>query len=263
MVMGLFVGDMTATTLASSHPREELRSPLREEIRLEDRRRPWEGPHMTVLWKATHPPFMPLEALPPVRPPRRRGRAPLSKRLLARLASTARWLCDGCALGASASRERPRPSTEAPPRKWYRVHPTSDARYLCRPDAGMRGKVPGAKFGFREEPGTRLIKSHRWRRSWSVPDFVEREMGVVPPPGFYMDAFRNCCRICYEQPVEVVMLPCRHGAVCELCLRRHMCSRPVHKGGRKCPFCRQNITEVVRICREAVVPMYGYAIKVL
>mmetsp|Transcript_52536 Transcript_52536/g.125490 ORF Transcript_52536/g.125490 Transcript_52536/m.125490 type:complete len:264 (-) Transcript_52536:139-930(-) len=263
MSPGLQLGGLGLRDQAAHGSVEMLNSPG---LTLQDRRRPWDGPHMTVLWRARNS-VMKLEPLPPLpsKTSRRekswKAKYPRFTRLVAKLGATARWLCEPIAGGGQEERKEVAPAP--PPRKWYRVHPTAEIRYIVRPDAGMRGKVPGAKFGFSEEPGTRLIKSQRWRRSWSVPDFVEREMGVDAPPGFEMDAFRNCCRICYEAPVEVVVLPCRHGALCELCLRKHFFSRPRHRGGRNCPFCRTYIQEVVRICREAVVPMYGYAIHVL
>lgn len=191
------------------------------------------------------------------------------------------------------------PVVRAPPRRWYRLHPTSrDLEFFVRPDGGLRGRQPGfrqtnsrprgvsryampssAKEAdiFREElekKGDVHLVQSKWKGglggrkkislSWSVPNFVERQWTMEAPSGFQCDVFRNVCRICYEQPAELVCLPCRHGGLCEECLRLTFLSRPIHRGGRNCPFCRRRVTEVVQIYRDSYgPPQYAFAIKML
>eukprot|EP00811_Abedinium_folium_P006598 NODE_16080_length_1013_cov_4.705418.p1 GENE.NODE_16080_length_1013_cov_4.705418~~NODE_16080_length_1013_cov_4.705418.p1 ORF type:complete len:312 (+),score=39.29 NODE_16080_length_1013_cov_4.705418:51-938(+) len=159
-----------------------------------------------------------------------------------------------------------------PPRRWYRVLPQEDLLYFVRPDAGFRGRMPGVCIPDRVcedligelEPGTCWLRSNhkgrlRWRRS--LPAHIEGRLGLPESTGFECDTFRNCCRICYESAVSVVVLPCKHGGLCEDCLRKSLFSRPPHRGGRQCPFCRRRIKEVLRLYRDGVVPQYAYTIK--
>lgn len=156
-----------------------------------------------------------------------------------------------------------------PPRRWYRVHPVTDTSYIVRPDAVMRGRIPGyanerrstgednmrSKESLKE--ALRLpVMSRQKKRRRSLPPQVERELcgGITP-------LIDNTCKLCCDQPSGVVLLPCRHGGICEQCLRRAIYSKPTHRGGRACPFCRKRIREVVMMYDEAVFPQYGYAIK--
>jgi len=232
---------------------------------------PQRPPHLTVLWKARNT-QMKLEPLKQAAPMRRRiseqnfkialEKYPCFAGLVSSLGAAAMWFCEPIT-GVGGKEEESEKLSTPPPTTWYMVHPKrdSDTCHHVRRVAGFRGQVPGvSSSSFTEEPGLRLIKSQRWRRSWSVPDFVERRIGAADIDS---DAFHNSCRICLESEVEVVALPCRHAVLCELCLRKHFYSKPCHRGGRKCPFCRTEIREVIRICKEAIVPMYGYSIGVL
>mmetsp|Transcript_25612 Transcript_25612/g.56479 ORF Transcript_25612/g.56479 Transcript_25612/m.56479 type:complete len:308 (+) Transcript_25612:45-968(+) len=286
-------------TFVPAPPRRAPSVIKRSHRRLVDPRQPWVGPHHTFRWRYMHtikkPQPLPHdhhhedddsdEGPPPMRPS---------------FSVTSQTLMQMRANRSTRQKASPSPPPPAPgrgnsclrgalamfldcclpglpvttgtitekkaPRRWYRLHPENDILFFVRPDAGLRGQIPGvvnsAFPGQLEEPDTRLLRSQKWRRSWSVPDFVERSIGVPPPPGFQCDAFRDCCRVCFDNAVEVVALPCRHGGLCESCMRHTLFSRPRHRGGRCCPFCRRGIGEVIRICREAVLPQYGYTIAV-
>jgi hypothetical protein len=90
---------------------------------------------------------------------------------------------------------------------------------------------------------------------------LERSMSVPASVGFELDAFKSVCKVCFEAPVEVVVLPCRHGVLCENCLRRIKLSRAARRGGYKCPVCRSNIREVLWIYGEAAIPQYGFTVR--
>mmetsp|Transcript_91513 Transcript_91513/g.273081 ORF Transcript_91513/g.273081 Transcript_91513/m.273081 type:complete len:270 (+) Transcript_91513:96-905(+) len=157
-------------------------------------------------------------------------------------------------------------SPQQPPRRWYRVYPINDVTYFVRPDAGFRGRIPGlqetpqsparASRGRKQTP-TLPVGSHVKQRRRSLPPEVERHLGLPESQGMV----DNNCRVCYDEPAEVVLLPCRHGGLCETCLQRAIHMRPRHRGGRQCPFCRRQIREVIRLYHDAVFPSYGYAIK--
>jgi len=156
-----------------------------------------------------------------------------------------------------------------PPRRWYRLHPEQGDRYFVRPDAGRRGRIPGVSKASTkldeasEQPEVDLVKSrckHPLKRIRSLPPELERSIGVAPPVGLESDALKSSCRVCYEKPVEVVILPCRHGVLCESCLRRIKLSRVARKGGCRCPVCRTSIREVVWIYGEAAIPQYGFSV---
>jgi len=262
-----------------------------------DPRQPWVGPHHTLKWRYMHsfprPQPLPQKELHSPEPLMSPGLRSTSNTSLNRLLrnhspgrsgpenpSPGRVDSSACLGGAMAmlfdclagiSKKARSTGCKASereskaPRRWYRVQPVNDICFSVRADPGVKGQIPevvnNAFPGQLEEPETRLFRSQRWRRSLSVPDFVERSMGL-PAPGFQCDAFRDCCRICFDNAVEVVALPCRHGGLCESCMRRSLFSRPRHRGGRICPFCRRGIGEVIRICREAMLPQYGYTIAI-
>ncbi|CAK0863921.1 unnamed protein product [Prorocentrum cordatum] len=111
-----------------------------------------------------------------------------------------------------------------------------------------------------QAPSSPLLNS----RKRSTPNFSGGQTSLDRPEGFERDAFSNDCRVCFEKPVRVVLLPCRHGGLCEDCYKGTLFSRPPHRGGRQCPFCRQTIQEAVQLCPlpgEAL--QYGYGVKVL
>lgn len=190
-------------------------------------------------------------------------------RLIIRLWSdaTAR-LCTASRPGAATQERR---DTESAPRRWYRVYPISDTTYFVRADAGMGGRIPG--HGFSQDGAYRFALSPEYpgkvacyryspqppRRHCSLPATIERRVGL---PSDGLDHFRGVCQICCDQQNEVIVLPCRHGGMCEKCLRRAVYSKPLHRGGLTCPLCRRAIWEVIRIHDEAVRPQYGYSIMV-
>lgn len=164
------------------------------------------------------------------------------------------------------------------PRRWYRIHPITNTLYFVRPDAGLRGRIPGYPDpNFSEEGGDTPsparqpsvseiisdelpVRSRRKQaRRPSLPAELERGLGLAEHS--LHDLLDNTCRICFDRKSKVIVLPCRHGGCCEECIRRHLFSKPAHKGGRSCPMCRRRIREVIRIYDEAVFPQYGYAIK--
>merc|ERR1712228_439863 len=93
----------------------------------------------------------------------------------------------------------------------------------------------------------------------SVPQNMDRMVGLSVE-GFD-DTFVNLCKMCYDAKSNIVILPCRHGGFCETCLRRCLFIRPAHRGGRVCPWCRKDITEVIKLYEEGAIKGYGYAIK--
>lgn len=47
------------------------------------------------------------------------------------------------------------------------------------------------------------------------------------------------CRICYDRPRNVVVLPCSHAQYCAVCIAKVLCT------SRKCPTCREMITRFI------------------
>lgn len=146
------------------------------------------------------------------------------------------------------------------PRRWYRVLPTGDTPYFVRPDVGpwnmtlgmARGAIAGESH-ITCSQSKKFATEAKMRRWHSLPSFIERQVGLEDPPGFECDAFRNCCRICYTAASEVIVMPCRHSSLCEDCLRRMIFSRPAHRGGKNCPFCRTFITEILRVHKDVTI----------
>eukprot|EP00931_Biecheleriopsis_adriatica_P066171 TRINITY_DN40578_c0_g1_i1.p1 TRINITY_DN40578_c0_g1~~TRINITY_DN40578_c0_g1_i1.p1 ORF type:complete len:291 (+),score=54.14 TRINITY_DN40578_c0_g1_i1:31-873(+) len=183
---------------------------------------------------------------------------------------------------AVAAEEVKDPTPSPPPRRWYRVHPITNTTYFVRPDAGLRGRIPGytcveeqasceARARQMTDPQLQLkggaiaeslpVRSTRHvKRRPSLPPEVERRCGLGQES---VDSLLDItCKICYDQSSDVVVLPCKHGGMCAQCLRRHMFMKPMHRGGGRCPHCRRPIQEVIQLYREAVLPhSYGYAIK--
>jgi len=219
---------------------------------------------------------LPGKAAPPARPraPEQavvRAEQPV---LLGRL-----WRCAAirvtklCARGlVPAQLKPPQPPPEPPPRRWYRIHPLTDTMYFVRPDAGLRGRIPGCwqrSTSLSDDPplppeggpkSSQPVSSRQKQRRRSLPPQVERRLGLPPDSG--NSIFDSLCKICYDQPSRAIALPCRHGGMCERCLRRAIISKPLHRGGRSCPLCRRRIGELVRIYDDAVFPQYGYAIGI-
>eukprot|EP00931_Biecheleriopsis_adriatica_P036762 TRINITY_DN21139_c0_g2_i1.p1 TRINITY_DN21139_c0_g2~~TRINITY_DN21139_c0_g2_i1.p1 ORF type:complete len:262 (+),score=56.44 TRINITY_DN21139_c0_g2_i1:105-890(+) len=85
------------------------------------------------------------------------------------------------------------------------------------------------------------------RNLCSVPNFADRRLGLISQ-GFERDAFSNDCRVCFEQD----------------CFSLAWFSKPAHKGGRRCPFCRTLIREALQLYRvpgEAL--QYAYTIDAM
>jgi len=162
---------------------------------------------------------------------------------------------------------------QAPP-KWFRVHQLNDTCYFVRPVAGLRGRIPGIPKRNQDDAKTEFVSLQDSRfaaalsvmklRRRSLPPTIERRLGLP----FVFDSFAtsssmdNLCTICYDAQSSVVVLPCRHGSMCEPCLRRSMFSRAAHRGGRNCPHCRKPIREVVKMYNKGYCGMYAYSIHV-
>lgn len=154
-------------------------------------------------------------------------------------------------------------------RRWYRVLPLTDTQYTVRADPGVAGRTPGHPDagvvpGILDEPaspGTDPVQSRlKKTRRGSCAPCADRRIGLDEPP--MHDTFHNVCTICFSAPADVVVLPCRHGGMCEDCVRRSLRSRPVCRGGTNCPLCRTKVQEVIKMHDESAVNMYGYAIRV-
>mmetsp|Transcript_102082 Transcript_102082/g.284191 ORF Transcript_102082/g.284191 Transcript_102082/m.284191 type:complete len:234 (-) Transcript_102082:222-923(-) len=169
--------------------------------------------------------------------------------------------CGACITSSSGSSGDAKvDKSPADARRWYRVHPVGDLSYYVRRDVGPVGHPSLVAADLTQSPTypQMVLQSRR-----STPNFLERTVGLTEPEGFERDAFSNDCKVCFEKPSEVVLLPCRHGGLCEDCYRSALFSRPVHRGGRSCPFCRKTIREAVQFYHlpgEAL--QYGYGIKV-
>jgi len=163
-------------------------------------------------------------------------------------------------------------SVPPPQRRWYRVHPITDELYFVRPDAGVTGRVGGPDAGEVPtldnsltgcEDGTSPVRSsvkRQMRTSFSMPADMTRMLGLEQGSDL-KDTLDNVCKICFDDKAEVVVLPCKHGGMCESCLRRSLFSKPLHRGGSSCPFCRKPIKEVIRLYNDAAIPQYAYAIE--
>lgn len=160
-----------------------------------------------------------------------------------------------CGSFGPASTSPPSPvETPNAPRRWYKVHPEKVGNgYSVRSvdlDVDL-GHVPGGQQAGegqkRDISNRRSARARSWRPAF--PD--DRD-----------DIKEGLCTICYAKPSGVVILPCKHGGICEGCLRRAFFSRAAHKGARTCPFCRAAIKEVVRIDDSKRGRQYGYAIKI-
>lgn len=139
-------------------------------------------------------------------------------------------------------------------------------RQISTPVANMPNSTVVTKATLQLSEGVAGKAIHRSPRKMkkmsTVTANLERNLGIEQQ-GFDVDVFNNCCRVCYEQRAEVVLLPCRHCGLCKDCYRSTLFSRPAHRGGRACPFCRSRIREAIQLHREAgAAVQYGYAIDV-
>lgn len=210
-----------------------------------------------------------------VQSPSAEAKVPRSPSALAQLLAR---LCEPCTKGitkpwGSGEKEQEQePTKEAEPaRRWYRVHPITDNMFSVRADAGIAGRTPGhpdagaiedlldGQFG----PVTDPVQSHLkggFTRQVSADANFDRNIGLEEPP--VNDSFVNTCKICYSNKSDVVVLPCKHGGMCEKCLVRALRAKPFHRGGTDCPLCRKKITEVIKLHDAGAINMYGYAIRV-
>jgi len=60
---------------------------------------------------------------------------------------------------------------------------------------------------------------------------------IVPSPGKTITLPSAECKICYDEPVQVLLLPCKHAAMCLMCTAKV----------NKCPLCTMPFTDIVRI----------------
>lgn len=181
----------------------------------------------------------------------------------------------GCFPRLSLSPRRKAEDVAAAPR-WYRVHQVDGLRYYVRRDVGPQRHVEAPDACAEPKPCTPLNTPHNtdlgfhhsgidqpkvWKVC-SVPAVLDRGLGLVKQ-GFDCDAFNSDCRVCLEAPVEVIALPCRHGGLCASCFRKALFSRPVHRGGHACPFCRCRIRGAVQLHHEVgAAVQYGYFVEV-
>jgi hypothetical protein len=99
-------------------------------------------------------------------------------------------------------------------------------------------------------PMVELIKRNPLQRSQSVPRCIERRWCLDESEQQKELKEDIQCKICYSEPADVVLLPCRHGGMCYRCFRRSLFMRPIHRGGCTCPTCRRQISDVVRIGKD-------------
>jgi len=164
-----------------------------------------------------------------------------------------------------------------PERRWYRVHQVDDMTFYVRRDEGPNVRVVSATSAPDEQcpQHSELDPLNTPERGSSVPRRGQTGLGPrklsapgrfagIAQHGFDRDAFSNDCRVCFESPAEVVLLPCRHCGLCQDCYRATLFSKPAHRGGRSCPFCRCKIREAVQLHRKPGVGavQYGYSIEV-
>lgn len=163
------------------------------------------------------------------------------------LSAFAEWLC------------KPKDAVQPPapsPVIWYKVMPSSTEAFSTTFYARMVGPqealepwqqrrllcAQGAGDDLPEPP-----KMGSRRRSDSRPATLDKGWDIDRGFGYSKNdlAEEDLCSICYANPAEVVMLPCKHGRICDTCFRRSVFMRPVHRGGQTCPYCRKFIQKAI------------------
>jgi len=201
----------------------------------------------------------PLEAVLPPAPPLTRREvkkdvAPAPPEALGILASIAAWFCASQS-AAKASGGAPSASRKT----WYKVIPSSPGPDHNRFNARMVG--PEDVLDRRHPQQRKLLpqdaavaEQGSRSRSLSFPATLERGWDIDRGYGYSKNDIvdEDLCNICYANAAQVVMLPCKHGRICETCFRRSVFMRPVHRGGRTCPFCRKYIQKAVVLDKEEV-----------
>jgi len=51
----------------------------------------------------------------------------------------------------------------------------------------------------------------------------------------------NVCLVCIDNPKNIVLKPCSHMCICDVC------AEPMLRTGQKCPVCRTKIEEIERV----------------
>eukprot|EP00927_Polykrikos_kofoidii_P070021 TRINITY_DN65848_c0_g1_i1.p1 TRINITY_DN65848_c0_g1~~TRINITY_DN65848_c0_g1_i1.p1 ORF type:complete len:245 (-),score=21.20 TRINITY_DN65848_c0_g1_i1:40-774(-) len=127
--------------------------------------------------------------------------------------------------------------------KWYRIRPesalTSHVHRIIGPTTEKR------------DLSVRMHSGRSRSKTDAVPSWHEE-----------LNPFGETCRVCFDRLAEVLALPCRHRGICEQCLRRWFFSRPAHRGGRSCPFCRGPLHEVIRVIPSKDPVQLGYSISI-
>jgi len=181
--------------------------------------------------------------------------------LFKRLSSAAKAIC-------TTTSEKNTNAAKPPPRRWYKVDRVNDTVYNVRADDPSREAAT--------EVGT--VSSHLEFREGTARSAC---VGATSPSAAgkrYLqkratvdgttldeeeeDILEQTCTICYMKKMEVIILPCKHGGMCEGCLRSSIFAKPAQKGGRCCPLCRRKVQEVIRIDKDSLCGSWGYAIKV-
>lgn len=182
--------------------------------------------------------------------------------LVKRLSSAAAAIC-------TKTSEKNTNAAKPQPRRWYKVNRVNDTVYNVRADdpsreAATEAGTASSHVAFRE--GTaRSACVGATSPSAAGKRYLQRRAtadGTAINEDDEDDILEQTCTICYMQKMEVIILPCKHGGMCEGCLRSSIFAKPAQKGGRCCPLCRRKVQEVIRIDKDSLCGSWGYAIKV-
>ena len=64
----------------------------------------------------------------------------------------------------------------------------------------------------------------------------------------------NLCHRCEHVKMSVTLLPCQHAALCNSCAEVIMKLRK-----KKCPFCKQHVTDIIRVIQWLVIPKLNFS----
>ena len=59
------------------------------------------------------------------------------------------------------------------------------------------------------------------------------------------------CSVCMEGAGDVIVLPCLHGGICEVCAEFILENKAV--GGQRCPVCREEIRRLGRLASVSLI----------
>lgn len=167
-----------------------------------------------------------------------------------------------CTCGRSQSKvmEKPKPKRK---QSWYQVRQEPESnRYVVhaapQPEDGVEEEERQATEGGATSLDLRRTADSRRSRCHSEQALPQDEATSLEP---------SMCQICFAEPANAVMLPCRHGDICTSCVRRAMFMKPIHKGGGVCPLCRRRIKQVVCVTADSIdtpsiLPRQGMALSV-